>query len=475
MLDFLFVNQPSPDKDIIIRDINRSGRKTRERMIWPQTNLAYLAAVMQKEGYTVDIIDCIALGMDWAKFRTVLEEKKSRYLVANAISTVLTNDMYAMFLAKSLGSTTIAMGPHVTAQPIDTMNRFPSLDFIVRGEAEITLKELVYTLEKGGDLQNVKGIAFRHDNTVIVTDERPFIENLDDLPMPLHELLPLKKYRMPFFGSYTFVVAGRGCPFRCIFCRQTVMWKGKVRTRSAESIFKEVLYLKDLGMDTIMFQADTFTANRRMVIELCKKIIDSGIKIRWVCNTHVATIDEEMIDLMKKAGCWMIAPGIETGSQIILDNVKKRATLEQIHNTVNLIHKKGIQVWGYFIFGLPGETKETIKETISLARKLPLDMANFAIGAPYPGTEFYTMAKEKGWLTMEKWEGFDQNYSAIVDYGYLTPADVVRAMKKANILFFLRLRTIKTIIKGIKGWDSVRDLWSIFWRHFVWIIGRRES
>jgi len=333
------------------------------------------------------------------------------------------------------------------------------------------LKELAHILEEKGNLHGVNGIAFRHNSSFVITDERPLIENLDSLPMPLHDKLPLKNYRMPFFGNYTFIVTGRGCPFKCIFCRQSVMWKGKARVRSAESIFKEVLFLKNLGIDTIMFQAETFTSDRKMVVELCNKIIESGIKVRWACNTHVATIDEEMIILMKKAGCWMIAAGVETGSQIILDNVKKKATIGQVCDTVNLIHRKGIQVWGYFIFGLPGETKETIKETISLARKLPFDIANFGIATPYPGTEFYTMAKQKGWLGTDKWEDFDQNYSPVVDYGYLTPADIKRAMKKANILFFFRLRTIKAILMGIKSYDLIPDMWRIFWRYFIWIFG----
>ncbi len=159
---------------------------------------------------------------------------------------------------------------------------------------------------------------------VIVNEGRPFIQNLDDLPMPAHDLLPLKKYRMPFFGQYTFIVAGRGCPYKCIFCRQNVMWKSVVRMRSSDSILREIKYLLALRINNIMLQADTFTVDKKMVKDLCKKIIEENLKFKWACNTHIATIDQEMVNLMKKSGCWMIAPGIESCTNSVLENIGKK-------------------------------------------------------------------------------------------------------------------------------------------------------
>lgn len=472
--DILLVNPPSPDGSIIIRDVNRSGRKTRERMIWPQTNLAYLAALL-RDRFSVEIIDAIAENINWDSFRQILRDKAPRYVVSNIISTTLTNDMYTMFLAKSLGAVTIGMGPHLTDRPEESLSKFPSLDFAIIGEAELTFVELVDVLENNGCLEAVKGIAFRNGPNVQINEERPFIENLDDLPMPAHDLLPLKKYRMPFFGNYTFIVAGRGCPYRCIFCRQNVMWKSVVRMRSADSLVKEVKYLLGLGVDNIMFQADTFTANKKMVKELCRKIIKEELEFKWACNTHIATIDQEMVDLMKQAGCWMIAPGIESCSDKVLKNIRKQITVEQIYEVVEMIHEAGIEVWGYFVYGLPGDTKETLEENTICALELPLDMANFAVAAPYPGTPFYRQAVENNWLVSSNWEEYDQNYSAIVDYGYLNPDAIIKAIKKANIKFFSRPKhTWRVLGEIFRDFGTGKDLFKIFIEHLSWVRGKKQ-
>lgn len=469
-IDILLVNPPSADDSIIIRDVNRSGRKTREHMIWPQTNLAYLASMVRNQ-FSVKIIDAIAENINWDKFKQILREKAPRYVVSNVISTTLTNDMYTMFFAKSLGAVTIGMGPHLTDRPEESLIKFPSLDFAIMGEPELTFEELINALENNGSLESVKGIAFRiGTNDVQINEERPFIENLDDLPMPAHDLLPLKKYRMPFFGNYTFIVAGRGCPYKCIFCRQNVMWKSVVRMRSADSLLKEVKYLLGLGLGNIMFQADTFTANKDMVKELCRKIIGEGLCFRWVCNTHIATIDKEMVDLMKQAGCWMIAPGIESCSNKVLKNIRKQITVKQIYEVVEMIHKAGIEVWGYFVYGLPGDTKDTLEENTRCALKLPLDMANFAIAAPYPGTQFHNQAVENNWLVASNWEDYDQNDSAIVDYGHLKPDDIIKAIKKANLKFFSRPKHAWRVFKEIfRDFGMAKDLFKIFIEHLTWI------
>ncbi len=475
-LDILFVNPPSPDDDIIIRDINRSGRKTREKMIWPQTSLAWMAAVMKEEGYSVDIIDCIALDMNWDEFKEKLEEINPRYIVGNLISTTLKNDMYMIFLAKTLNAITIGCGPHVTELYNETMTQYPILDYSIRGEGEITLKKLINTIEEKGDLSKVKGIAYHKQGKIIATPDREFIENLDDLPMPLHELLPLDKYNLPFFGKYTFLIASRGCPFKCIFCRQIVMWKGKVRVRSAKSLFEETKYVLSLGVKNVMYQADTFTVDKKIVIDLCKMIVEEKLNFKWAVNTHISFIDEEIVGWMKKAGCWMIAPGIETGDNEVLKKIKKQITRQDIIDKVKIIQKSGIQVWGYFVFGLPGHTWEKLMDDIKFAKQLKLDMANFAVAAPYPGTEFYKMAQEKGWLIPHKWEDFDQNYSAIVDYGNLTPNQIVKAMKKANLKFFLRPGKIFKIIGNmIKNPSTISSMLGIIKKHITWIFSKKDE
>ena len=468
MTDVFFVNPPSPDGLVYIRDINRSGRRSREKTIWPQISLASLAAVVKLAGFSVDLVDCIAEKMSWDKFKEVLKEKKPKYVVINAITSIISNDLYVSYLAKAQGAKSIVIGPHITSLPKETMEKYPSVDLGILGEAESTIKELIDACEAGSDLSKVKGIVFRKEGKAIVTEKRPFIENLDSLPIALHELLPIKKYRLPYIGNeYTFVLASRGCPFFCTFCRQPIMWERKVRSRSADSIFKELQYLDSIGVKNIMFHSDTFTIDRKIVIDLCKKIVDSGLKFKWCCNSRVDTIDEEMLEWMNKAGCWMVMYGIETGSDKILNNVKKggTATVEKARLAVSWAKKHKIKVWGYFIIGLPGETKATIEETIRFSKELPLDMVNFSVGAPYPGTEFYKQTIENNWLESQEWEDFDQNYSAIVSYPELSSKEIMQGIKKAYISWFARPKGILVFLKGCSSLENIKQLFSIGLMH----------
>jgi len=463
MTDVLFVNQPSPDHEYVIRDVNRCGRKTPERMIWPQTNLAWEAAVMREAGYAVDLIDCIASRVSWPEIQERISQLRPRYLVANAITTTLENDMRIFEYGKRVNAVTIAQGPHVTSQPVAALKAFPQLDFCIINEAEATLRELVDTIENGTvDLSRVNGIARRVGGDVVCNESRPFIKDLNTLPVPAYDLLPLDKYYMPFFGSYVFIETGRGCPYRCIYCRQTVMWKSKVRNRSAEKIFEEVVALKRAGTDHIMFRNDTFTVDRRMVMSLCDLIIREGIKIRWCCQTHVACVDRELLARMKQAGCWMVAFGFESADQSILDQVRKQATVEQNEQAARLVHEAGMEVWGYFMFGNPGENKDTITRTIDMALDLPVTIASFNVATPFPGTEFYSLAQRNGWIPdAATWSDFDQSGAVVVSYEDLSQGDIARAVKRAYLKFYFRPHQIVRILSEVRDWRTASTLFLI--------------
>ncbi|MCK5225177.1 MAG: radical SAM protein [Planctomycetes bacterium] len=459
--DILFVNPPSPDGHIYIRDINRSGRRSRERTIWPQTSMAYLAAVAKKAGYSVAILDCIAIKMNWQQYLNYIRQATPKWTVVQAISSVMTNDVYATYLSKRYGSKTIVVGPHITALPQQTLQVFPTIDYGIVGEAEETLEEFLKTIDSGGQPDEIKGIVYRKGEQILVNPERSFIENLDSLPIPLHELLPIDKYSLPYIGKkYTFVLHSRGCPNSCHFCRQTVMWKSEPRLRSPESICKELKYLNELGIINIMFHSDTFTQDRENVIGICKQIIRDNLKVRWICNGRVDRVDPEMLDWMKKAGCWMINYGIESGSQDILDKCNKgeNITVELARQAVLMTKEAGIKVWGYFIIGLVGETKKTIEQTSKFARSLPLDIVNFAVGAPYPGTEFYRQVKENSWLESDNWEDFDQNYSAIVSYPALSSKEIMEGIRKCYLQWFMRPRGICVFLKGMTSLHNIVNM-----------------
>jgi len=205
-----------------------------------------------------------------------------------------------------------------------------------------------------------------------------------------------------------------------------------------------------------MFHSDTFTQDRDNVIEICRQIVESGLKVRWICNGRVDRVDEEMLTWMKRAGCWMINYGIESGVQDILIKCNKgeTATIQAARDAVMMTKRAGIKVWGYFIIGLPGETHDTIKETSRFACSLPLDMVNFAVGAAYPGTEFYRQAVENKWLESYEWEDFDQNYSAIISYPELSSGEIMKGVRRCYIEWFCRPRGLWVFLKGMNSWDN---------------------
>ncbi|MEI7554281.1 radical SAM protein [Candidatus Chlorohelix sp.] len=469
-LDCLFVNPPSPDGEVYIRDIHRVGRRSREKMIWPQVEMAGLAAMIYPQK-KIELIDCIAEYMGWHKFEALLEEKKPKYLVTNVTAPTITNDMKVTFLARRYGTKTIAIGSHVTPMWKETMEDYPTLDFIIRFEPEVTFKELIDNLEAGvEDFSHISGLVWRKNGMLINNPDRPNIENMDDLPMPLYHLLPMHKYKIPMIkGNYCFVTTSRGCSAGCRFCIKHVMWDFSVRSHSPERTIEEIIELKRLGVNSIHFYADLFTVKRDYVIELSKQLIERNIKIRWTCNSRVDFIDEEMLELMAKSGCWMISWGLESGSEEVLKHMKKGINEEKTRKALAASKKFGIKNWGYFIIGMPGETVDTIKQTIRFAKSLPLDIALFHIAVPYPGTPFYYDALENGWIKMTKYEDFDMDQSTVLNYPHLSNEQIQYWAKRAFREWAFRPAPALTFLKSANSLATLKDLLTIGVSHFKWV------
>jgi radical SAM superfamily enzyme YgiQ (UPF0313 family) len=547
-VDFLFVNPPSPDGGIWIRTQHRVGRRSRENMIWPQVSLAQMAALLYPD-YTVEIVDAIALRMDWKTFEALLRDRRPRYYLTQVTAPTLTNDMYGVFLAKSLGTVTMAFGTHITPMAYETLNSFPALDFALRGEPEMTLRELVDTFEvasgrwqvaedgrlidpktgqpaqghqytwkmwsesdptwkpawtypakSDGDnghqasnlalpllpsmptaeqlpvpsieqLSSIKGLGWRRKGEIVVNWDRPFFRSLDDLPIPMHHLLPLESYLMPMIkGPYTFIVSSRGCPAGCKYCIKHVSYQYSVRLRSPEKLLEEIHLLYDLGVHHIHIYADLFTVNRDQVIELCQLLIDKGPKITWTANSRVDYVDEEMLTLMGKAGCNLISWGIESGNEMILKKAHKGYRMEQAYNALRWAKKAGIKNWGYFIIGLPGETVQTIQETIDLSKKLPLDIALFHVAAPYPGTPFFFEVVENNWFRPGvNWEEVDMDQATVLDYPDLKAEDLLAWQKRAFRTWALRPGPILTFLKGMNTWAGFKSAGDIGLQTLGWM------
>jgi anaerobic magnesium-protoporphyrin IX monomethyl ester cyclase len=488
-VDVLLVNPPSPNGDPYIRDIHRVGRNSREGTIWPQTALAQLAAMFPPE-LDVKIVDCIAERMNWPDFQKFLVDHRARYYITQATAPTITNDMQGVFLARSLGAATVAIGTHVSPASADTMKAFPALDYIVRGEPEETIRDLVAALEQErlqsspaseevvreglrNALAEIQGVVWRDRGEIIVNPDRPFVSDLDTLPIPRHELLPLAKYKLPIVGGrYTFVVTSRGCPAGCRFCIKHVTYQNTFRLRSPEHILKEVWKLVELGTTNIHFEADLFTINRDQVVGLCNAILEQKPPIRWTCNSRVDFVDKELLQLMAKAGCWMISWGIESGAPEILQRVRKGIKPERVVEALAWSKQAGMRNWGYFILGLPGETPETIEQTISFAKRLPLDLALFHIAVPYPGTPFWYEAVDQGWLRVKRWEDFDMYNSTVIEYPGLSAEQLQHAARRAAREWSVRPGPIWTFVKEMRNRDTLAELMRIGVRYLSWIGGR---
>jgi radical SAM superfamily enzyme YgiQ (UPF0313 family) len=374
------------------------------------------------------------------------------------------------------------------------MRPFPALDFVLRGEPELTLRELVggrlvdWEIGRSGageqgsrgaeergptnlqsaicNLQSIAGLAWRDRGEIVINPDRPFITSLDDLPMPLHHLLPLQKQRMPMIrGPFTFIVTSRGCPAGCKFCIKHVSYQTSVRIRSPQLILEELKLLAGLGVYHVHMYADLFTVNRAQVVELCRLIVESGLKVRWTCNSRVDYVDEEMLQLMGRAGCWYISWGIESANEDILKRAHKGYRKEQAARALGWAKAAGIKNWGFFIIGLPGETEATIQETIAYARSLPLDICLFHIAAPYPGTPFFYEVVQNGWFRPgTAWEEVDMDQSTVLDYPGLPAERLEYWQRRATREWSLRPGPMLTFIKGMNSWEGFKSAVSVAWQ-----------
>ena len=459
-VDIVLVNPPTPDGGLWIRTQHRVGRRTRENMVWPQVSLAQMAAMLYPE-HSIAVIDANAERMSWPEFTRKLEAYQPKYYLTQVTAPTLENDMYGCFLAKARGAITIAFGTHVTPIPRETMRAYPALDIILLGEPDLTIRDLLDHLEgkvderpdnikkifadhdadyhpsfhEDGsvDMGGIKGLVWRDGGEVVMNWTRPFIPHLDDMPLPMHELLPWEKYRMPLIkGPFTFIVTSRGCPAGCTYCIKHVSYQYSVRVRSPENIMEELWQLKRMGLNNIHMYADLFTVNREQVVGLCRMMIEQNINIRWTCNSRVDYVDQEMLALMGQAGCRLISWGIESGNEGVLRHARKGAYPDKAERALRWAHEAGIMNWGYFIIGLPTETEETIQETIAFSKSLPLDIALFHVAAPYPGTPFFFEVVENNWFRPgTRWEHVDMDKGTVLDYPGLPAEQLLYWQKRA--------------------------------------------
>jgi len=409
--------------------------------------LAYLASFIEKDNHEVKIIDSATLGYKIKDIKNRIEEFNPQLVGVTATTSSIYDAYNVAKLTKSLNPEikVVAGGPHVTFTAKQTLKECPFIDIVVRGEGEETFKELVNNLESytenASSLKKIKGITFKNNGRIEETESRPFIKNLNEIPFPAYHLLPMDRYRLEG-KRFSAIMSSRGCPFSCIFCSSSALF-GKVwRARSPENVIEEIKLLKNkYRVREIEFLDDTFTLNNKRAGKIAELLIKENLGISWSCSSRVDTINQSLIEKLKKAGCHTIYLGIESGSQKILNIISKGITLTQAEKAVNLVKKVKLNTFGSFIIGIPGETVKTIKKTIDFAKKLSPSFAQFTICTPYPGTKLFDMAKEKGWLLTKNWAKY-----TILDQVMRIPGTVTTNLSKwllrAYLSFYMRPRFI---------------------------------
>jgi len=401
--------------------------------------LGYLAAVLEKNRYEFDVIDCQALNIS---FEEVKNELRKRQLdVVGLTSTTLTykSALRIIKIAKELNPNclTILGGCHVTFWDDKALQECPQLDIVVRKEGEITLLELMQNLEAGKNFSDVLGITYRKDGKIVKNADRPYIEDLDSLPFPAHHLWPLARLRK--CGKVIFpVMTSRGCTFWCEFCTAVRMFGRRYRTRSPKSVVDELEFLqKNYGAEQFTFYDDTFTVNQTRTAEICDEIIARKLKIEWDCETRVDMVTKELLQKMKDAGCFAVWYGLESGSQRLLDAMGKGISLTQVMRAFKWTKEVGLMAVVGAILGLPNETKETVWETIKFVERLNPDDVGYYIATPYPGTPMYDSVKEKGWLKVTDFDKYD-TATPIFEIPTMTMQELREIREEAFHRFYLR-------------------------------------
>ena len=453
-----FINPPADRGVKQVREgrcMQRAGAWT---AVWSPISLATCAALVREEGFEVKVTDCIVEEVDLAGLEKLAADFQPGLAVFNVATPSIESDMRAVERVKQVvpGLVTAVLGIHPTALPEHCFDLAQGLDAAVRMEPEYTVLELAKRAGSGGDLASVAGTSARAGESVVHNPDRPLAEDLDRLPFPAWDLVDTGLYTMPFTGKrFLLVGTARGCPFQCTFCADSAYYGKKLRMRSPGSIVSEMeRNIAEFGVEDFLFWSESFTLNREFAVAVAQEIMHRGVKASWVCNSRVDHVDGELLRLFKAAGCTMVGYGVESGVQRVLDRAKKGVTVEQTRKAVKATRAAGLDVVAHCVLGLPGETGETVRETIEFVKHLDLDFAQFYCAVPFPGSELYGEASGEGWISTGDWSMFEQNYS-VLDTPGLAADEVMRLRRVAYREFYLRPRVILRTLARLRTWRQV--------------------
>lgn len=456
----LLINPPFEREE---ESVGRTKSIIKVLNIVPPLGIAYIAAVLERMGIEVKIVDC-AMGISFdSLFNSIRQESPDVVGLTVTTPAFVKAKKVATFIRENLPQAKILIGgAQVTALPQETLET-GLFDIGVVGEGELIVEQLFknYTNKRFDNLKEVLGIIYRDDNGIHQNEDQAFVEDLDSLPLPARHLLAHPKFYRPTPAScrkvpYTVIMTSRGCPSKCTFCDRKIFGE-RCRMRSVNNVFEEIEeVVSKYGVKEIRFFDDTFTLNKKRVYEICDEFEKRKLKLAWTCLTKAACVDGQLLKRMKQAGCWQVLYGFESGDDRILKLLQKGNTVELNKRAVRLTKEAGLEVRGDFIVGTPGETWESLERTVRFAIDMDLDYAHFNKFIPFPGTELYQRLRQQGY-------SFDFSKSTILDHTQIhyvnegmTKQEFSRFLDKANKRFYLRWKYILKRLFSIRTFHQLK-------------------
>jgi anaerobic magnesium-protoporphyrin IX monomethyl ester cyclase len=432
--------------------------------------LAYLAAVAEKNGHVVKVIDCLPVDMSYDEMkRQVVAFEPDIVGITSMTSTSQSALEAARILKDSCPEAlTVLGGPHVTFADTSTLSECPEVDAVVRREGEETLLDLARCVTNEKSLDEVAGITFRKNGKIIQMPDRPLIQNLDELPFPALEHFKLDDYKI--LGKMILpIITSRGCPFGCSFCVSSRMVGNTLRARSPKNVVDELEWLKtEHGAEAFVIYDDMLTFDKKRILQICEDIKKRKIGLPWDCTTRVDQVSKELLIKIKEAYCQEVFFGVESGCQLILDKVHKRTTIEQNEKAIRWTKEVGLFVAISVIIGYPGETRETVKQTLDFVHRVKPDDAFLCVATPYPGTELRALVEKMGWKMTSDWARYDA-MTPVFENPELPSEEITRIRQKFYNNFYSLGYLLRQSYKGyLKGNFYSKIMARTALNHFLW-------
>lgn len=474
-MHIIFINPPFKAEYGKFSRESRSPAITKSGALYYPLWLIYAAAYSKKCGHKVDFIDAPAKPLNKTQTLELISkitdlDRKVLFVLGTSTPSIKSDVAFGETLKNFYKNSFILLvGTHPTATAEETLSYSEKIDAVAIGEYDYIVRELADALDTGKSISVVRGLCLRYGTELLKTSPMPLIENMDEIPFAAQFIKEYLNERDYFFAAATYpsiqIFTGRGCPCRCNFCVYPQTMHGhKYRARSPENVVAEFEYIANNFPDVkeVVIEDDTFTIGKERLVTICNLLMQKKLnkRLRWLCNARVNSLDLQTMKLMKKAGCRLIIPGIESGNQQILDNIKKGTKVEQYLPYVRNAKKAGLLVHACYMVGNQGETKETMIDTLKLALKLNTDTAQFFPLIPYPGTEAYEYNKKMGYLTIGDYENYcgeDGTHNTVLSLPELSTQEMVDFCNYARKKYYLRASYIlHRLCVGLTNFDDLK-------------------